>query len=103
MKKKRKWEKRKRETPEERKERKERERRERERKEREERERREREQRESDIRNGYICPYCYSSNIGTWKKGLRVLSAIFSFGITEATVHKRYCYNCDNYFSADYE
>ena len=117
-KKKRKWEKRKRETPEERKERKERERRERERKEREEierrererrerekreRERREREQRESDIRNGYICPYCYSSNIGTWKKGLRVLSAIFSFGITEATVHKRYCYNCDNYFSADYE
>ena len=130
--KKRKWEKRKRETPEERRKRKEKERREkeerekkekeererierewresierewreRERREREQRERREREQRESDIRNGYICPYCYSSNIGTWKKGLRVLSAIFSFGITEATVHKRICYNCDNYFSAEYE
>ena len=78
------------------------EREERERREREERERRERErrQREYDIKYGRICPYCYSSNVGKWKTGLRVLTGIFTLGISEATIHKRYCYNCDNYFSA---
>ena len=85
-------------------ERRERERRERERREREERERRERERRErerrDDIKYGRICPYCYSSNVGKWKTGLRVLTGIFTLGISEATIHKRYCYNCDNYFSA---
>ena len=67
-----------------------------------ERERRERErrQREYDIKYGRICPYCYSSNVGKWKTGLRVLTGIFTLGISEATIHKRYCYNCDNYFSA---
>ena len=77
---------------------------ERRRKEEEERRRREEERRREEIRNdikyGRRCPYCESTNVGKWKKGLRVLTGIFTLGISEATIHKRYCYNCDNYFSA---
>ena len=55
-------------------------------------------QREVDM--GIRCPYCRSSNTGKWKKGWRILTGIFTLGISEATIHKRYCYNCDNYYTA---
>ena len=68
-----------------------------------EEERRRIEERNRRIRNGEICPYCYSSNIGTWKPGWRVFVGIITVGISEAAIHKRKCHNCGNYFSADYE
>ena len=74
-----------------------------ERRRREEEERRRIEERNRRIRNGEICPYCYSSNIGIWNPGWRVFVGIITVGISEATIHKRKCYNCDSYFSADYE
>ena len=74
-----------------------------ERRRREEEERRRIEERTRRIRNGEICPYCYSSNIGTWKPGWRLFVGIITVGISEATIHKRKCHNCGGYFSANYE
>jgi hypothetical protein len=59
-----------------------------------------REEIRNDIKSGRRCPYYESTNVEKWKTGLRVLTGIFILGISEANIHKRYCYNYDNYFSA---
>lgn len=63
-------------------------------------EQRRREEIRNDIKYGRCYPYGESTNVGKWKTGYRVLTGIFTFGISEASIHKRYCYNCKSYFSA---